>query len=132
MITGEVWKLFDDDALRQLDRAAVRLLTESGCQIRHDELLGMLEGAGCSVDRPAMRCRFPERLIRDAIEHLGGRCTQEVSMKPGWNPQQKLAHGGNQPHLLDWPPSTGRDNEQAHRRRRDPAPGSHRAARAHG
>jgi trimethylamine--corrinoid protein Co-methyltransferase len=103
MITGEVWKLFDDNALQKLDEAAVRLLTQSGCQIRHDELLGMLEGAGCSIDRPAMRCRFPERLIREAIEHLGGHCTQEVQLKPGWKPQQKLAHRGSQPHLLDWP-----------------------------
>jgi len=103
MITGEFWELLDDEALHRIDGAAVRLLTDSGCRIAHEGLLEMLEAAGCRIERSAMRCYFPEKLVRDAIEHLGGRCGEGVRIPLGWSPQQRLRHGGSFPHLLDWP-----------------------------
>ena len=103
MITGELWDLLDDAALRRIDGAAVRLLTGAGCRIEHEGLLDMLEGAGCRIERSAMRCRFTEKLVREAVEHLGGRRSGEVSILTGWNPQHRLAPGGSFPHLLDWP-----------------------------
>jgi trimethylamine--corrinoid protein Co-methyltransferase len=114
VITGELWKLLDDTAMRRIDEAAVRLLTHSGCRIEHEGLLDLLEGAGCRIERSGRRCYFPENLVREALEHLGGRgvgatrcgCpldSEEVQVPVGWNPQHRLGHGGSYPHLLDWP-----------------------------
>lgn len=125
MITGEYWKLIDDAALYSIDEAALRLLTHGGCRIEQEELLDLLEGAGCRIERSGKRCFFPERLVREALEHLGGRhgvgngghpkgfpvpsgnCTvpsrEEVNIPVGWNPQHHLSHGGSYPHLLEWP-----------------------------
>ena len=103
MILGEYWKLHDDQTIQKIDAAAVRLLTRSGARIDHGGLLDMLAGAGCRIDRSARRCYFTERLVRDAIGHVGGRTTDEVSLPAGWSPQTRMGHGGNFPHLLDWP-----------------------------
>ena len=56
MILGEYWKLHDDETVRKIDAAAVRLLTGSGARIEHDGLLDTLEGAGCRIDRSVGRC----------------------------------------------------------------------------
>ena len=103
MIRGEYWQLPDDAAMARLDEAAVRLLGRGGCRIDHDGLLDMLEAASCRIDRGAHRCWFPEKLLREAVEHLGGHCSEGVEIPAAWNPQAHLAHGGSYPHLLDWP-----------------------------
>lgn len=103
MILGEYWKLHDDATIQRIDAAAVRLLTRGGARIQHDGLLGMLEGAGCRIDRSAGRCYFTERLVREAIERVGGGCGVEVDIPSGWSPCLRMGHGGNFPHLLDWP-----------------------------
>ncbi len=103
MKIGEIWKMHDDTALQQIDKAAVHLLTRGGCRIEHEGLLGMLEGSGCRVDASAMRCYFPERLIRDAIEHIAGQIDDGVEVRLAWNPQHHLGLGGSYPHLLEWP-----------------------------
>jgi len=103
MITGQYWKLHDDATLRRIDDAVVRLLTRSGARIEHDGLLGMLEGAGCRVDRPARRARFTERLIRDALGRVGARTGDSVAIPSGWSPRWRAGHGGSFPHLLEWP-----------------------------
>ena len=103
MITGEYWKLQDDDALGKIDAAAVRLLSRGGVRIEHEEMLDVLEGAGCRIDRSSRRCFFPEKLIRDAIAHVGGKTCEKVELPAGWSPQARLSHYGNYPHLLEWP-----------------------------
>lgn len=103
MITGQIWNLLDDDEIRQIDKAAIKLLTKTGCRIEHDELLDLLESHGCRIDRQAMRCYFTEKLIRKAIDHLNGNISKEVLIPSGWNPQLHLSHGGSYPHFLDWP-----------------------------
>jgi len=103
MIQGEYWKLQDDEALRKIDAAAVRLLSRGGVRIDHEGMLDILEGAGCRIDRPARRCTFPEALIRDTIEHLRTPAETEVEVPCGWDPQRRTGHWGNYPHLLDWP-----------------------------
>jgi len=103
MITGEYWKLQEDDALGKIDAAAVRLLSGGGARIEHEEMLDLLEGAGCRVDRSGRRCFFPEKLIREVIACIGGRAGEKVELPAGWTPQTRLAHGGSYPHLLDWP-----------------------------
>lgn len=103
MITGEFWQLQDDAALRRIDEAAVRLLTKSGCRIVHEGLLALLESAGCRVQWNAMRCYFPEALIRRAVAHVGGHAAATVAIPAGWSPQRHLDHGGSFPHLLEWP-----------------------------
>ena len=103
MILGEHWKLHDDVTIQKIDAAAVRLLTRSGARIEHDGLLDMLEGAGCRIDRSGRRCCFTERLVRDVIGHVGGKTTEDVKLPAGWNSQVHMGHGGNFPHLVDWP-----------------------------
>jgi len=103
MIHGTYWQLHDDATIRRLDAAAVRLLTKGGCRVEHEELLGLLEAAGCRVEHSSLRCFFTEKLIREAIEHLGAGPNMEVEVPAGWNPQQRLRHGGSYPHLLEWP-----------------------------
>jgi trimethylamine---corrinoid protein Co-methyltransferase len=103
MILGEYWKLHDDATIRKIDTAAVRLLTRSGARIDHEGLLEMLEGAGCRTDRAARRCYFTERLVRDAIGHVGGKTTDDVHLPVGWSPQTRMSQGGSFPHLVEWP-----------------------------
>jgi len=103
MITGEYWKLQDDGALGKIDAAAVRLLSCGGVRIDHEEMLSVLEGAGCRVDRSGRRCFFPEKLIRDVLAHIGGKTCEKVELPAGWSPQTQLGHGGSYPHLLEWP-----------------------------
>ncbi len=103
MITGKFWNIHDDDTLRQIAVAAVRLLTETGCRIEHEELLNLLSSAGCRVDTGTMRCYFSEELIQEALTHLGGPCDESVEIPTGWNPQHQLYHLGNYPHMLEWP-----------------------------
>ena len=67
MITGKFWSVHDDDTLRRIDAAAVRLLVKAGCRIEHEGLLDLLGAAGCRLDRGAMRCYFSEGLVREAI-----------------------------------------------------------------
>ena len=100
---GEFWRFHDDAALRRIEAAAMRLLTRSGCRIHHEGLLGQLAVAGCAVDFNALRCRFPEKLVRDAVAHLGARTGEGVETPPAWNPAARLWLSGSFPHFLDWP-----------------------------
>ena len=108
MILGEYWKLHDDATICKIDAAAIRLLTRSGARIEHDGLLDLLEGAGCRIDRPARRCYFTERLIRETIAHIGGNTADKIGIPAGWSPHIRMGLGGNFPHLLDWPGGTRR------------------------
>ena len=103
MKIGETWQLHDDEALRKIDEAAVRLLSGSGCRIEHEGLLAQLEGAGCRVDASAHRCFIPEKLVRDVVASFGGTLGPDVEIEGRWNPQNHLGHDGSYPHLLDWP-----------------------------
>ena len=103
MKVGDIWRLHDDNALQLIDEAAMHLLTQSGCRVEHEGLLSLLQAAGCRIEASSMRCCLPENLIRDAVEHLGGRASEEVEIQAGWNPQHHLALSGSYPHLLDWP-----------------------------
>jgi trimethylamine--corrinoid protein Co-methyltransferase len=103
VVAGEYWKLHDDASIRQIGDAAMRLLAKSGCRIEHEGLLKLLGGAGCRVDNSAMRCYFPEKLVREVIEHVGGKTTDTVEIPVGWNPQHHIGLGGSFPHMLDWP-----------------------------
>ncbi len=103
MITGRFWQLQDDAALRAIEAAAVRLLDEGGVRVHHEGLLDLLEGTGCRVDRAGGRCYVPEPLLREVLAHLGGAVHEDVSIPSGWNPQNRLGHGGSYPHLLEWP-----------------------------
>jgi len=103
MKIGQTWQLHDDESLRKIDEAAVRLLARSGCRIEHEGMLKLLEGAGCRIDASAKRCYFPEKLVRDVVASFGGKLGPDVEIEGRWNPQNHLAHGGSYPHLLDWP-----------------------------
>ncbi len=103
MITGNLWKLHDDQALQKIDSAAISLLTKSGVRIENDELLDLLDSAGCRIERSSLRCYFSENLIADAIGKLGAQTDDTIKIPIGWNPQNTLSQTGSYPHLLDWP-----------------------------
>lgn len=103
MIQGNWWELQDDQALSQLDAAAVRLLNRGGVRIEHEHLLRTLERAGCSIEWNTRRCRFPEQLIRDALAHFRQTLSPGITLPAGWSPQQTTRHEGSYPHLLEWP-----------------------------
>ena len=98
-----LWELHDDDALQKIDRAAIRLLTNTGMRIDHQGLLDLMSTAGCEIDSSRMRCRFNESLVRDAVAHFLTNPTAEIAIPSGWSPQYALAHSGSFPHLLEWP-----------------------------
>jgi len=100
---GHLWHLQDDDALKRIDAAALRLLTHSGLRIEHEGMLRIMEGAGCSIEWNSRRCRFPERLIRDAIAHFGGKLSETITLPAGWSTARTMRHEGSYPHLLEWP-----------------------------
>ena len=103
MITGRLWKLLEESSMRRIEEAALHLVGKSGCFIEHEGLLGMLEGAGCRIDRSGLRCYFPEKLVRDAIGHVGGASNCEVSIPTGWDRNYPQVCAGSFPHLLEWP-----------------------------
>lgn len=103
MITGEFWKLQSDEALQQIETAAFTLLQKVGFRIQHDRLLDVMESGGCSVSRAENRCRIPERLIHEMLEHYERDASNSVSILPGWSPTINLRHSGSHPHYLDWP-----------------------------
>ena len=103
VISGNLWELQDDASLRKIDEAAVTLLRRTGARIQHEEVRGMLEGAGCQVARSSSFCRFPEKLIRDAIENFRGEDAGRVRIESGWTPNIRHSSSGSYPHLLEWP-----------------------------
>ncbi|MFO8007291.1 MAG: trimethylamine methyltransferase family protein [Candidatus Brocadiia bacterium] len=112
MVSGELWRLIDDDALERIAAGAERLLAEAGARVEHEGILGKLAARGCTVDASTQHCRFTPQLIAEATGHYA---RQEARNRPedplhfrqavGWDPARpvRLAHGGSNPHLLDWP-----------------------------
>lgn len=103
MITGEYWRLQNDEALQKIETAALTLLQKVGFRIQHERLLDIMESGGCSVSRVDKRCRIPERLVWLALEHYAREAPNSVSILSGWSPTINLRHSGSHPHYLDWP-----------------------------
>jgi len=105
MIRGKLWELLSDESMQKIDAAAMHLLTKVGARVEHEEVLGMLEAAGCKVSKSTLQCCFSEKLVRDAVDNFRKKCkaSEAVEIKPGWNPVLQTGHGGSFPHVLDWP-----------------------------
>jgi trimethylamine--corrinoid protein Co-methyltransferase len=103
MITGEYWKLHDDESLRKIEAASMHLLSKAGCRVNHEGMLDLLAAAGCRIDRGARRCWFPEKVVRDVAERLGRKTSEQVEIPAGWNVERRTGAAGSYPHLLDWP-----------------------------
>lgn len=103
MINGTLWTIVDDAEMRKLDEAAVHLLQVAGARIEHEHVLDLLEQAGGRVDRSAMRCRFPEKLIRAALANFKREIDDKVKGPAKWEPVGRMRHGGSNPHFLEWP-----------------------------
>ncbi len=103
MIRGEFWQIHDDAALEKIEAAAIRLLSQTGVRIEHEDMLRLVGEGGCRVDTAGRRCLFPEALLRKALAHLGGRAEDRVAIPPGWSPRPRTYQGGTHPHLLEWP-----------------------------
>jgi trimethylamine---corrinoid protein Co-methyltransferase len=54
----------------QIHQAAVRILERTGMRIDHGGALDYLEAAGCLIDRNTLRCRFPRRVVEQAVERM--------------------------------------------------------------
>lgn len=103
MIRGKLWELVDDDSLRKIEKAALSLLTRRGAEVRHEEILGRLESAGCKVERSTGHVHFAENLIQDTLAKFGSEPTAAVEVPAGWTPARGLRTEGSFPHFLDWP-----------------------------
>lgn len=105
-LTGKLWRMLDDAAMRAIADAAMRLVTRSGARIEHEPMLDWLEAAGCRVDRVGKRCYFTDRLIHDAVEAFGREDRDpdvHATMHWHWTRDFRLTQMGSHPHLLEWP-----------------------------
>ena len=102
-VHNPLWKMHDEGELLQIDAAAIRLLGRAGCRIEHEGLLRQLEGAGCRVIMLDRRAFFPEKLVRNVVDHCKRQLAPEVSWRRGWTDQHCLWLSGSHPHFLDWP-----------------------------
>jgi len=103
MITGEYWKIQDDQSIRKIEDVALRLLYKTGARIDHDYLLDLLEGAGCRIDRSTMHCYFVEKIINEVLSNISKKANFQVTIPAGWDSNWRLSHAGSQPHYFDWP-----------------------------
>ncbi len=53
-----------------IDAGSLRILEETGVKVLHKRALGLLEDAGCRVDRSSGRVRIPSSVVRDALARV--------------------------------------------------------------
>lgn len=56
--------------METIHRNALRILSEIGMRVDHDEALDYFLAAGCKVDRQARHVRFPEQVVESAVKKL--------------------------------------------------------------
>ena len=61
-------KFLTEEEVWMIDDASVRILSEIGISVNHDDSLDILEKNGCDVDRNTKIVKIPESLIRDAVD----------------------------------------------------------------
>lgn len=76
------FELLAEGDIERIVSAAMRILGKTGVMFLEQESLSILSREGASVDRPQKRVRFPEKMIRQALEKAPRRvrlCAREDS-----------------------------------------------------
>jgi len=68
--------------IERIDAASMRILSETGVEIVHDEMRGRFRERGADVDDDAKRVRIPEALVRECVASAGKSYTL-VGRDPG-------------------------------------------------
>ena len=63
-------RVLSTSQMEMIDEAAGQILQRTGMMIQHEQALAALARAGCSVDYPHWRVRFPRELTRSALERM--------------------------------------------------------------
>ena len=77
-------RILSPEQMERIDAAATTILDETGMIIQSEEALGLLERAGCTVDRATYLVRFPRRVVREAVERMkrGYACRSRPERMP--------------------------------------------------
>ncbi|MEK1890603.1 MAG: trimethylamine methyltransferase family protein [Phyllobacterium sp.] len=76
------------DEIESIHRASLRLLTETGVEILHDESRALLKAAGADVDMSNMRVRFDPAMVEETIRTVPSSFTLQAR-----NPARNLRVG---------------------------------------
>jgi len=60
-------EILDEDQIERVHRATLDILRRTGVTFKSEWALDFFESEGCSVDRAAMRVRFPDDLIEECL-----------------------------------------------------------------
>jgi trimethylamine--corrinoid protein Co-methyltransferase len=63
--------ILSQDELESIHQATVKVLSEVGIQVYHDEVLEHLADAGAKVDAESQVVKFGEELLTDSLEKAG-------------------------------------------------------------
>jgi trimethylamine--corrinoid protein Co-methyltransferase len=68
-------QVLSEQEIQAIHDASMAILRDTGIVVPHDQVLGLLEGAGARVDRAHNLARLPERLVMDCIDRAVKRYT---------------------------------------------------------
>ncbi len=63
-------RVLSAEQMERIDDAAMKILEETGMIIQSAEALGLLEKAGCKVDRATSLVRFPRAVVKEAVARM--------------------------------------------------------------
>jgi len=86
----EPTRLVSDDELETIHLASLRVLTEIGVEVLHDEARAVMKAAGADVESGSQRVRFDADMI---MEHMAS-CPPEFTLHSR-NPDHNVRFGGN-------------------------------------
>ncbi len=64
-------KILDDDGIEQIDRAARKILSQTGVLIPHERMLMLFERAGAKIDLSSGEVHIPSKLIDESLQQAG-------------------------------------------------------------
>jgi len=89
--------LLSPDQVDRIHATTLDILETTGLVFEHDRALEVLAEAGCRVDRPTRRVRFPPQLVEDCLRRCPSRFTVHAR-----DPRNDLRFGGRRLHFMPW------------------------------
>jgi len=108
-MTG-VLRILTDDQMVMLRDAAIDLLVNAGMKIKNDEILGLLEKEGASIDRTTQRAFLTSSLISRLIPDNPSTMSEWELNPPD---ADNLNVWGSHPFVMDWPGCQKREASRA-------------------
>lgn len=84
------WNILTDAEVEQIHSTSLSILEKTGVIFQADWALDVLEDAGCWVDRPSKRVRFPSNIVEQCL----ALCPRSFTARAR-DPQRDLALGGD-------------------------------------